>query len=422
MQFKLGPWLVFPAENKLIKLDSKEETRLEPKSMAALKLFIESPGTVITMDQFISTVWQGRVVGDPAVYRAVNQLRRKLNPEDNNAYIINIPKQGYKLIENAVLISSEKDTAIQSKNFSGGEEALINPPTSVDSINISKKNGSFVLKHWPLGLFLLVSATLVCWQLFKLPPDLDLNYKNTTPLTTDIGNELEPYFSAEGAYVAYSKQADNSRHYHLYILNVSTGKDTTVTSTKGKDSNPVLSADAQKLVFVRRNAEGCRVMLIEQPLTNQRNEIELFECGWQNMDLEITADGETLYYTQAIPPNHQHKIYTYLFDTGRSTQLTLIQNVNSQGDRIIALSPDNSKLAFLRDQDWKSSELGILDLTDYTETFYIKTGGWYHSLAWTPDNKHISFYRRYIKHQSQCNQQRFSHRIWTKKRRYRHQV
>ncbi len=372
MQFILGQWTIFPTENKLVHLVSQEEMRLEPKSMAALKLFIDSPGEVIAIEDFMQAIWQDRVVGDHAVYRAINQLRKSLNPDDKNAYIINIPKQGYKLIETVNLTSS-----------------------GVDTTPVILHTGR--LKRWILGFVLLVMAYVFYWLTPVSQENETINFKNTVPLTTDLGNQRNPYFSADGSFVAYTKQSPvNSQSikkqpYQIFILNLATQKETAITETQGDDFSPVLSSDAGRLAFVRRDSDQCRVMLIDKPLMDPKKESELFKCDWQNMDLAITADGKTLYYTQATPPNNQHKIFAYTIDTGKAIQLTTIKNVNSQGDRIISLAPNNKKLAFLRDSDWKWSKIGVLDLNDYSEEFYIKTGGWFDSLSWTPDSKEIIY-------------------------------
>jgi len=396
MQYKLGHWSVFPNENKLLNLNSQEEVRVEPKSMAALMLFIDSPGEVIAIDEFMLEVWQGRTVGDHAVYRTINQLRKSLNPDDKNAFIINIPKLGYKLIETVVLVSSEaEDESIEPqshqspKSASNPKKASIDIQPTSENEKVPVQVKTFKINRWMLGLFLLTLGALFYWYFFQPTSDLTLKYKNTTPLTTDMVNKSDPYFSADGAYVVYSKQTAANEPYRLNILNLTSNRDEPITATENNDLKPVLSADAQRLVFIRRNAEHCRVMLIDNPLADDKKETELFACDWQNMDLEITQDGKTLYYTQATPPNNRHKIHAYTIDTGKAVQLTTIKNVNSQGDRNIALSPNNNQLAFLRDKDWKYSELGILDLNDYTEKFYTKTGSWYNSLAWTPDNNHI---------------------------------
>ena len=371
MQLKLGQWAIFPAENKLVNLVSQEEIRLESKSMAALKLLIDSQGEVVGIEDFINNVWQGRVVGNHVVYRVINQIRKSLNPDDKNAYIINIPKQGYKLIKPTVTVSQ-----VSSK--------------------VPFKFNKDKLKFWMLWSVSITLGLAILWQLQHLVRNEVTIYNNTLPLTTDIGNEKYPYFSPDGNYVAYTKQStlnndSQKQPYHVFILDLETQQELSVTDTSANDSGPVLSADARRLVFIRRSPGQCRVMLIENPLIDSKQEYELFECNQTNMDLEITGNGQVLYYTQATPPNNQHKIFAFIIDTGKATQLTTIKNVNSQGDRIISLAPNNKKLAFFRDSDWKWSELGILDLRDYKETFYIKTGGWFNALAWTPDSKEIIY-------------------------------
>jgi len=56
-------------------------------------------GEVVTAEELIKAVWRGRVVGDGAIYRAVNQLRQALGDHaDDVRYIQTIPKRGYRLV------------------------------------------------------------------------------------------------------------------------------------------------------------------------------------------------------------------------------------------------------------------------------------------------------------------------------------
>jgi len=111
MNFSIGQWEVSVPDNLITRNDTKETVKLEPKVMEVLVYMTEHQGQVISLDELIEKVWQGRIVGDHAIYRIINQLRKALNPEDKNAYIKTIPKKGYKFI---VEVSQTEKTLLEN--------------------------------------------------------------------------------------------------------------------------------------------------------------------------------------------------------------------------------------------------------------------------------------------------------------------
>ena len=51
---------------------------LEPRVAALLQHFLDHPGELLSRDQLVAEVWEGRVVSDDAIRRAVSSLRRAL--------------------------------------------------------------------------------------------------------------------------------------------------------------------------------------------------------------------------------------------------------------------------------------------------------------------------------------------------------
>ncbi|WP_395374427.1 winged helix-turn-helix domain-containing protein [Marinicella sp. W31] len=380
MNYMIGDWQVLSSENKLIHTSNQTLIHLEPKSMAVLNYFAQNPGEVISIDDLIREVWMDRVVGNHAVYRVINQLRKNLNAEDKNAYLVNIPKKGYQLIQPVELSSLPQDNEPEIEQHSQARKIL-----------------------FPYLVLMAAGFLGLAWWFFtttdsEISPSL--YYSQTKPITSAIGHEIDPQFSIDGQYMAYSKQANKSDPFNVFLLNLKNNEEVQITDSETDALQPVVSESAERMVYINRDKALCSVMLVDQPLNKaSKNKVskesKLFDCDWQNMDLALSNDGKTLFYTKVSLPNNQHKIFALSIETGKTIQLTTIKTVNSQGDRVISLSPDNKKLAFLRDTDWKWSILGILDTTDYKETLYIKTDGWLNGLAWTPDSDNIIYQDSY---------------------------
>jgi TolB-like protein/DNA-binding winged helix-turn-helix (wHTH) protein/tetratricopeptide (TPR) repeat protein len=72
---------------------------LEPKVMAVLVCLAERPGDVVTRDQFIARVWNGRIVSDEVLSRCISQLRTRLDDDPHSPrFIQTVPKIGYRLV------------------------------------------------------------------------------------------------------------------------------------------------------------------------------------------------------------------------------------------------------------------------------------------------------------------------------------
>lgn len=108
-RFRLGPWEVHPAANRLTRIGSAGEqvdatneprvVRLEPKVMHLLVALADHAGEVVSRQALLDTVWAGAHVTDEALTTAAYQLRRALGDDARRArFIETVPKGGYRLV------------------------------------------------------------------------------------------------------------------------------------------------------------------------------------------------------------------------------------------------------------------------------------------------------------------------------------
>ena len=112
--FRLGPWEVRPKLGTLT--GPGDELRLEPKVMGVLVCLAQQAGEVVTRDQFVAAVWDGRIVSDEVLSRCISLLRTRLGDSPREPTIIQtVPKIGYRLIAPVeVLAVSEPAAAPQA--------------------------------------------------------------------------------------------------------------------------------------------------------------------------------------------------------------------------------------------------------------------------------------------------------------------
>jgi DNA-binding winged helix-turn-helix (wHTH) protein/Tfp pilus assembly protein PilF len=99
--FSLGDRRVHPSLNRIDSPDGS--VQLEPKVMEVLACLAGRQGAVVSKEELVREVWDGRFVSDDVVWRSIGELRRALGDEARKSVIQTIPKRGYRLVrpENA---------------------------------------------------------------------------------------------------------------------------------------------------------------------------------------------------------------------------------------------------------------------------------------------------------------------------------
>ncbi len=130
--FTLGPWDVRPQLGTLRGPDG--EVRVEPKVMGVLVCLAEHAGEVVTRDQFVDHVWQGRIVSDEVLSRCISLLRTRLgdNPREPR-FIQTLPKIGYRLIaqvtaDGVAPVAEAAGTEVTTDTAAGASNAAITGP------------------------------------------------------------------------------------------------------------------------------------------------------------------------------------------------------------------------------------------------------------------------------------------------------
>ena len=94
--FELGAVMVHPATRQIVR-NGRSET-LEPRIMQVLVAFAQSEGEILGHDDLIERCWEGRIVGENAIHRAVSKVRDLgLNFGGGSFAIETITKVGYRM-------------------------------------------------------------------------------------------------------------------------------------------------------------------------------------------------------------------------------------------------------------------------------------------------------------------------------------
>jgi DNA-binding winged helix-turn-helix (wHTH) protein/TolB-like protein len=95
--FDLGEWEVLPLQGVLRRGD--EEIKPMPKPFAVLMALAKRNGNLITRDELIDEVWDGKAFSDEPIQQAIALLRKHFGDKQPHKYIETLHRRGYRLIQ-----------------------------------------------------------------------------------------------------------------------------------------------------------------------------------------------------------------------------------------------------------------------------------------------------------------------------------
>jgi DNA-binding winged helix-turn-helix (wHTH) protein/TolB-like protein len=117
--FEFGPWTVLP-ERDLIR-DGVQERHIEPMVMNVFVVLASHSGSVVTRDQLVDAVWEGRPQSDEVITRCISALRRSLGDDAKTPkYIETLQKRGYRVMQRVRLPDAtepEQRTSFAARPF-----------------------------------------------------------------------------------------------------------------------------------------------------------------------------------------------------------------------------------------------------------------------------------------------------------------
>ena len=95
--FTIGEWEVLPARGEIRRGD--EVVRPEPKPFQVLLSLARRGGDVVTKDELVDEVWDGRPTADDPILRCISVLRDNLGDKARPyRYVETLTRRGYRLV------------------------------------------------------------------------------------------------------------------------------------------------------------------------------------------------------------------------------------------------------------------------------------------------------------------------------------
>jgi DNA-binding winged helix-turn-helix (wHTH) protein/TolB-like protein len=101
--FKLGEWEVLPLKGVLRK--GGQEEKPEPRVFGVLLALAQRDGDLVTRDELVDELWDGRPTSDEPINRCLSQLRGHLGDKSRpHRYVETLTRRGYRLLQPVELL------------------------------------------------------------------------------------------------------------------------------------------------------------------------------------------------------------------------------------------------------------------------------------------------------------------------------
>ena len=106
-------WQINFQENTIENLESKVIQKLEPRTMAVLKILVDNHGEVISRETFFKQVWNGKYTVEESLTQCISKLRHVFEDNKKPSRIIKtIHKSGYKFMCKPQFVKSRKNNKL----------------------------------------------------------------------------------------------------------------------------------------------------------------------------------------------------------------------------------------------------------------------------------------------------------------------
>lgn len=337
------------------------KTQLEPMVSEVLRFFCLNPHMLVSRDELIDQVWQGRIVTDNAVNRVITKLRKALQDDPRQpAFIVTYPKKGYQFIAAVRAVDDERP---------------VNPPQHTNNILLHKKHkvlmSALVIGLLSIFYFLLSSDGI---------PNQE-RLSDVSALTREPGLELNPHLSPDGQYLLFTEVHDGSISLKLKTLLTEEVEiiDHGIDTWEGPAS---WRKDGKAFVYLTTKANSCQYYLrsFNDGVLGEAKLIHNCRTGSYGKII-FTHSNDLLIFNEAAYPGGPFYLFSLQLSTGVKTRLAQ-PLVGLGGYSQLDLHPTENKLLISATDSQFLTGLYVIDIENHTFYHLFNSDGgavWGHS-------------------------------------------
>lgn len=281
--FALGDMQVSPSHNQITARG--HVVKLQPKVMAVLHYLACNHERVISNEELIERLWEGRVVTHGSVQKSINALRSAFSELIGAQELIaHYSKRGYQLT-----VAPQFVTSYQSDSH----ESLLDAEVEAHQVKVSRPKSNGLRRFASLGIGLLVAAAAFTYYLTKPAPlviskNHKASFQASIGYTLETGHERNAVPHPDNQHVAYIREKFNAsglgETHSEIVVRDQKGADWRITTSNGSWFKLAWSPAGKHLaaIEVRRN-EG-------QPYTPNFYEKPNYLYSFHIFSLDLTSN------------------------------------------------------------------------------------------------------------------------------------
>jgi DNA-binding winged helix-turn-helix (wHTH) protein len=372
-----------------------EPVRLSRKAAETLLALVEHPGQVLTKDELIRAIWQGRVVDEANLIQNIAVVRRTLGLSPGQpGYIETFPGRGYRML-GPILAEEEEPHRPQRvaapdthppETPQPGPGAQASPAIPQSATRIRHKRIAFIL-----SIVAMAAAIPVVWWFTRNPGETQRQLPFRRMAVARLGGkEFQPAISPDGAKIAFVLEREDGTPDRIWLRSGQTPP-VTIEREGWQCLSPAWSPDAKSLAYLRLSGDEGQVMIASAATgKDERVVTEVFRTryGLPNHHLDWSPDGKTLAFDDTSAPEKPFAISIISLETGNRMQLTIPPS-NALGDVEPRFSPDGGSLSFIRVFHRARQGLFTIELGNRKLRQLSRDGFQISGQDWLPDGKSI---------------------------------
>ncbi|MCC4833172.1 winged helix-turn-helix domain-containing protein [Shewanella sp. 10N.7] len=374
MRFAFGDIIVDVEQVKITK--KGEHLECEPRVFELLLFFCQRPLEAISREELVNTVWQGRIVSDAAVNRAIGELRKLIEDTPSSPqWIKTVSKVGYRFTVSPTQEDAETNSGNTTDSFAENSSLLLDnnghkesqTETQAIAINPKRKNIAVLLL---ISISFLTLTLVALWGTFPIVKQSkplakhQLQVIQRKPLTSITGSAFNPAYHQANQQLVYLYRASSDDYAQVH-LQINNGARSALTQDSFYYTDVVFGSG--NLVYASRlnnlQERHCEIVQID---TISQQVTSLFKCGI-NVVTQLAFDShkQRLLYQSRPSISEPYSIHAWQIDTGRKQQITHPKQFgNNLGDYTFSLSSDNRYLSVIEYDADNKDTMKLIDLDD----------------------------------------------------------
>ncbi|MBQ4850001.1 winged helix-turn-helix domain-containing protein [Pseudoalteromonas sp. MMG012] len=377
-------WTFFSSNNELI-FSNGGSTQLAARHNACLLALLEAQGKTVDYDTLLLKVWGTQFRDTNTIASVISELRKHINCGDPDLrYILTVPKRGYRFaeFESVTTFTEQEYTEVTTKN-----DQLI-PPIETDQTNHIVNKVKIQPKRVKQSM-IAAALTVALGTLFSLFPNFSASFSKPSfmqkTLTFERGLEYNFSISPDKKTLVYINEQESE--FSLISKNLDTEEKQSISLESAHSiTSFAFSKDSNALAFVEVDGDRSCLYITRvsngQLIMNEKRLISACETQRDIMSIEFSKAGDAIFYAQSRDVTEPFVIVKHDLTTGLERNLTS-PPTTGRGDYGATVSPDGSKIAFIRDLFWEKSSIWVMDMHSgetrklFAKPYIIDKLSWY---------------------------------------------